>query len=422
MQSKEVIQPGIRSTTYYDAVTGTVVNHTTDPEYTSLDRLNVSISTNGKVTKPLEPHALRYTKTTVKKGFGNIFFASRVSYANSFRNEGPELDLSSYLSLNDLPSVANVSNKALSKLNSKVRTSLDLSISAFEWRQTARMVSQLSPAGLANMERELFRKLSLRKDWRRITKLPADLWLQYQYGFKPLMSDIWSAADEAIRVARNGLQSFEASSWSPLDGLNFDLGENGYGSLSVGNVKGKQIVKYGLILDAGITDANRYQHFTSLNPVSIAWELLPYSFVVDWFVDVGTTLRSYETSLLNNVAFKSGYRTELHYLDGDLVKRYPNRDSANQYIIYPQGQTPGTYHFSYMDRSILSAYPLPSLPRFKSNLGSERLLSAAALLAQFLHDPFESKSYKKLLALSSPVKVLPGDRKRNAQSRALRNY
>ncbi len=420
MQSKELISPGNRITTQYDA-SSNVVSVTPESVFSKLDRLLVPVSTTGKLPKPLVPHAFHYTKHLVTKGYGDIFFASRVSYINSFRIAGQEANLDTFVSNNNLPSNANVANKALDKLNQKVRTDLDLSVSAFEWKQTARMVSQLNPRGLANMERELFRKLSLRKDWRHITKIPADLWLQYQYGFRPLMSDIWSSADEAIRVARNGLQSFEASSSLPLDGLQLSLGTNGYGSLALENLTGKQVVKYGIRFDAGITDENRAQHFTSLNPVSIAWELIPYSFVVDWFVDIGTTLRSFETSLINNVAFQDGYKTELTYFDADLVKRYPDRDPDNLFLIYPQVVRNGSYHYSDMNRTLLSTYPMPSIPRFKSNLGSAQLLSAAALLAQFLHDPLESKSYKKLLALSNPEKLRPGGRKRNAQSRALRN-
>jgi hypothetical protein len=49
------------------------------------------------------------------------------------------------------------------------------------------------------------------------------------------------------------------------------------------------------------------------NPLAIAWELVPFSFVLDWLVPVGTWLQSLDATL--GVKFVGGCRTDTFYAD-----------------------------------------------------------------------------------------------------------
>lgn len=380
---------GLRTTLYPNGVVSVIEG--VQSSYAKLDLLDSSV---GPITKPLLPQKHRYRKqqATALKGQFNEYYSNGQTTAFS-----GVFGIPSNIAESDWPSTfANLSNEALDSLSSKVRGSLDLSISAFEWKQTALMIRSLSPGGIETKLRQL--KLDLAKRWkarrkslteaefRSLLTVPGDLWLQYQYGWRPLMLDIFGAALESQRHVVNTLEAFSASSMRPLSGsIPGDIGYGRKNSFSGwADVKGKMAVKYGMVLDSGILSGDRLQFFTSLNPTNIAWELIPYSFVVDWFVDISSFLRESETALINNVAFIRGYKTEIIAYDcrptvrwgGEIVDG--NRRS---------GELSSQLHYSYMNRTVQTSYPTPNLPRFKANLGSEQLLSAAALLAQFLPSP-----------------------------------
>ena len=123
--------------------------------------------------------------------------------------------------------------------------------------------------------------------------------------------------------------------------------------------------------------------WTSLNPVSIAWELTPYSFVVDWFYDLGGYLRNLETGLLYNTRFKSGYKSELYLWESDEIAPMGGTHAVGDNSWRIQACKQRTRRVQFY-RTKLTSYPLPHLPRLDAKLGSSRLLSAASLLTQKL--------------------------------------
>jgi hypothetical protein len=122
--------------------------------------------------------------------------------------------------------------------------------------------------------------------------------------------------------------------------------------------------------------------WTSLNPLSVAWELVPYSFVVDWFYDVGSYMRNLETALLYDNKFKSGFVSTLALYEGHgtaLDQRNPSSSGRNFLITGNASIRRASFN-----RVLLFSYPLPSIPSFQVDLGWQRLLSAASLLRQKL--------------------------------------
>lgn len=344
------------------------------------------IVSDDSLVKPLlpKPHSYRIRHSKALIGWRNENYGSY-----SFNWHGalimkadPELPVEPH-------DIRVIENEALDKLNEKVRGSLDLSVSGFEYKQTQEMLKLLSPKGLRNYAQDAWTRVhgyrgkprSLWDAVKDVSGIPADAWLQYQYGWKPLVSDIYGIADESLHVARNSLTGFTASSMRRVEGIDMPY-SLGYAAKWSGfkQLKGKWACKYGLVLDAELETAERLARWTSLNPVSIAWELLPYSFVVDWFYDIGGFLRAIETSLANNVSFVSGYKSTIR-----AYEYYPTIEWDGTYSgVGMKGQCAGYCKYVRFNREVLSSYPLPNVPRFKSNLGSTRLLSAAALLQQWL--------------------------------------
>ena len=129
-----------------------------------------------------------------------------------------------------------------------------------------------------------------------------------------------------------------------------------------------------------------YGRWTSLNPINIAWELIPYSFVVDWFLNIGGYLRNAETALLYGAVFRGGYVSASSKLEGPLeflqsyTSGFPPLPYSKEYLTSAHGYA----KLTGFNRSILGSYPFPTPPSFKANLGSGQLLNAAALLGALI--------------------------------------
>ena len=215
------------------------------------------------------------------------------------------------------------------------------------------------------------------------TKLLSDAWLEYQYGWRPALSTIHSLCNMNspsgfglvhARGRCTKLNSFVSKNLVqfPIEGSttsfdNFVSHDDKY------SYEIKVWVKSPLSGTAA--DISRY---TSLNPLSIAWELLPYSFVIDWFIDIGSYIRNYETSFLYQPLFSHGYTSRRFVETAKHIKCVP-RNGTGYFTGNGNNYTSVTFN-----RSLLLSYPLPKVPPINPDLGSSRLLSAAALLRGLL--------------------------------------
>jgi hypothetical protein len=263
-----------------------------------------------------------------------------------------------------------VYNQALSNLNELTRGSLDLAVDLAELGSTRRMIRELGKVSrLASSVRDLWSGSAL-----------ANGWLEFQYGWRPLMGTIFGLADESVRYVLNNVTTYRASSLAKEDRVD-SVSQFVYSNNipMTRRLKRKQACSVSVTMDVQGFDLAR---FSSLNPVSLAWELIPYSFVVDWFVDVGSYIRNLETGLLYNQAFRSGYASELHAADVlqtcslAVVKPFTERYMYENITMKRRKRE--------FVRTVFGSYPLPRIPSVKADLGSTQLLSAASLLRVLL--------------------------------------
>lgn len=294
-------------------------------------------------------------------GFGTYSYRGYFG-ANSTHPEPPPWDRSL------------VYNMALEKLNAKVRGTLDLGVALAESGSTFRMLK-----GVADLVRYA-ESYVRRPKWRDI----ANAYLQWKYGWQPLCSDIFGAADESIRVVINQLERVSARVTLPLPNSQKILWSGVHGIKNVPAIR-RTIGRASctIVLDLAIPQQSfQLNRWTSLNPISIGWELIPYSFVVDWVFDVGSYLRNLETALLYAAAFRSGYVSELFAADvvESLASPYTEPSGPNAGRKITEGVSEVRYRRFY--RTKLTSYPFPRKPTFRVDLGSSQLFSAAALLTQ----------------------------------------
>lgn len=259
-------------------------------------------------------------------------------------------------------------NDALERLNEKVRGSLDLSIALAEAGRTAKMVRATTKA------EEYLKTLKAFGSVSRLTRQAANRWLEWTYGWKPLANDLYQAADESQRLVLNKIERIVGSKSEAIPDVVRPYTTFFGNSLPLKIVyNGKTGYRIAISLEHPTYDIARW---TSLNPISIGWELLPYSFVVDWFYDIGQFLRATETGFLYGLLFKEGFVSHLQAFNAE----------AEGSITSSYGFEQGSCSFEYrrFERLVLPSYPFPRPPSLKVDLGSSRLLSAAALLRQQL--------------------------------------
>lgn len=110
------------------------------------------------------------------------------------------------------------------------------------------------------------------------------------------------------------------------------------------------------------------------NPLQTGWELIPFSFVIDWFVSVGKALAvmSYLSADVDYVS-SCGLRID--------VTRSYNREitDTGQYFIEGYDWQTATCT-AYVERRL--AYPVPYLPQFNVKLNNFKILDLIALVLQ----------------------------------------
>lgn len=276
-------------------------------------------------------------------------------------------------------------NTALSNLHEAYRGHADWAVTLLEGGQVASMVRNafqvlryarsFRVAQLADWYRAYVRLKNRRERVDQATRVAANKWLEFQYGWRPLAQDLYNTAVELSRMFPP-LMVLEGRGYEVV---RQDIPHNspfqGAGTASYTHQM-RCLIK--CRFRPPVSMAQLLANFTSLNPASLVWETLPFSFVVDWVYDIGGYLRNLESTLLSRSQFVDGFITEGYYSHSVtacnrtvVINGYENTINAA-----------GWSSRRGKRRSVLSSLPFPRAPSFRLNLGGQRLISAAALLRQ----------------------------------------
>lgn len=209
-------------------------------------------------------------------------------------------------------------------------------------------------------------------------------WLYYQYAWRPLVQDIhdtFQVIKEKRLVKFNHVHhaSSKNSDWDYIDPeWSDDIGSNPVWPTASGGYWHKchathraRVKLYASIRNETVVFINQ---LGLLNPVSIAWELVPFSFVADWIVPVGACLQAW--SSMAGLDFRGGSISQSATSDAQ-VKWRP----SSGYKTVPYGAVSGTMQGSYYNRDIITRWPIPSLG-IQNPLSTGHIANAAALVAQ----------------------------------------
>lgn len=206
------------------------------------------------------------------------------------------------------------------------------------------------------------RKLTEGTSRRKISdKSIASNWLELQYGWLPLLADAQSGAQY---LAEYGLRRRSRR-------YSVRLSKSGSLGPAVGgaNVVGTTVARGQLI--AYIDEVNEASLIGLTDPLSVAWELIPYSFVVDWFLPIGDFLQARALSSAVTGGFVKTLTTRENWKAGDC--KLPKFTSSG---IVTTGSTVS------VRRSVSSSIvvPLPSIVPISDAIGWKRAANAVSLL------------------------------------------
>jgi len=274
------------------------------------------------------------------------------------------------------PDMVNLENDAMSKLFEQIRGDLDLAIDIAEFHQTKSLMKDVLKIDkfIRNIP-AVFRSGPI-----GAIKAVGSLWLTWQYGVRPLLSSVYGTVDQILNG--DALDSFmtikvRKSRRRVSKDKKAITAETVIAHIAESRAR-VQIMSHWKFR---AQDSVMFANFSSLNPVSIAWEILPFSFVADWFLNVGQYLRNAESSALYGTSFKRGCITIGRKEYVDLTLSIASSNAAG----YDFGGGVAYYNYKLKDRRVMYSVDLiPNPPRFKMDLGAQRLYSAASLLSNFL--------------------------------------
>lgn len=240
---------------------------------------------------------------------------------------------------------------------------------AIQLRQAYRSARRFDIAELAMVlgvtRKRRHRGMDASKAAKQYANDASGLWLEYSFGWKPMLGDMYNAAKVMTSEPPSGVQA-TGSGFSRF----FEPREHGwYGTQH----NYRCFTKMGAT--AYIENPNKFllNQLGLANPVAIAWELIPFSFMVDWVFDVGSFIESFTD--FYGLRIERPYTT--HFLKGDTSYL----DIWNPAV----GLREMRGHVVVVSRRPRLERPLPNAG-FTANIGQSlnRTANAVSLLTQIL--------------------------------------
>lgn len=226
--------------------------------------------------------------------------------------------ISGYAAVRSNDAINNAITKALNKLGDG-KASLGAALA--ESRSTFNMIADTSSALLRAYRavkrgnlREAAKYLGVQYKDIYTFRSSAKAWLQLKYGWLPLMQDIHegynylrdlSGQPLLLRVQEGAVRTDSFSATTSRFSMNYQVKQVGYCGIT-----------------AAVTGdfARGFNQGGLLNPLEVAWEVVPFSFLLDWFVPVGNVLQSYSGSA--GLAFVDGYVGDSNEVTVSATSRY----------------------------------------------------------------------------------------------------
>lgn len=198
------------------------------------------------------------------------------------------------------------------------------------------------------------------------SKTAANMWLELQYGWKPLLGDIYNSM---VTLHENDLDEPQRYMYTIKKSRSYKYQERYGGNLAGIHEEGYYEGTLGCFIRLDYCKRNPAASAAAslgvINPLELAWELVPYSFVVDWFVPVGDYLSTLDAD--TGFDFLGGSKTlrwETNQFGGKMV-RDGWSDTASKYPPQFWWGIGGTRQYKSVIRTVFTSSPVARFPGFK---------------------------------------------------------
>lgn len=218
-----------------------------------------------------------------------------------------------------------------------------------------------------------------RSDWCLIPSK----WLELQYGWIPFLSDLYGGMQHLQKRSRFELPYVKGSARSPTNkvthpekGADWSIGDLWRASVIW---ESEQKVWVNLFYKITNPQLAELSSLGLINPVEIVWELLPYSFVIDWLVPVSSWLSALTADVgMTFVTGSMSRKSECKYKSATFYATPGNVQRI-------EGAGPGVPVFTgsrrVFNRTCYASSPVPGL-YVKSPISLKHALNSLALLIQ----------------------------------------
>jgi len=197
-------------------------------------------------------------------------------------------------------------------------------------------------------------------------------WLELQYGWTPFLYDLKGSIDAYAKagapiVGRVAVQkSIKTTVVEKTAKFNQTITRDA-------ELRMKYVVYYSMSDPLVAT----FKQLGLTNPLSLAWEKLPYSFVVDWAFPIGNALSSLDATL--GLTFDRGTKSVLSKVDTVGIRRATQWADLDAYTWVKEVADASVKYWSY-DRSVITSFPSAGMPVFRNPINPTRVANAMALL------------------------------------------
>jgi len=299
--------------------------------------------------------------------------------------------------------------RSLSQLYGRLSSSGGLAIDLAEYNQTVRMIAtncrRIAGAALALKHGNVglaMSNLGWTPKGKRIPSPPKETdpfrrlsnhWLEYVYGWKPLIMDIHGSVEALETFLERNPWVLAVDSWGrfkdkvalkvPINvgTAGQPVGPNGIITPSHCGVETHFVSSDTKFVLAYRRDDHVKKLISDLglsNPIDLAWEILPWSFVIDWVYPIGPWLES--LSAYDGLIFHHG--CEIHKTKETTNQAvgagYLAGDSQGYSTVEQRGDRAGEL-VNYV-RTPLNAFPASNPPLVKSPISVTHAANALALL------------------------------------------
>jgi len=290
---------------------------------------------------------------------------------------------------------SDLSNTALRRLIDRAQVGIraNLAQDLVQISQTTRMidntVKRLTEAIRAVKKKDLLgaaqvlydpqaRMKNRRKEPRR-GESTAKNWLELQYGWKPLLSDIHGSMEALANYNLSNTSIKRVSSSATRKKITRVpiLDETVSPARIIGweNSETFSKARYGVtyVLDAHLLSFLAQTGFT--NPINLLWEVIPYSFVIDWFLPIGPYLET--LNAWQGLTFKEGFLTLFTRQNTSCTLSW-----SGQLGPFSSGVKHGAMNREWviLNRGRLESFPGARFPQFKNPFSVTHVLNGLALM------------------------------------------